>query len=494
LKFAGRTPSRALSPLTQEGWLRSARATSSRTLALGIALLALLLLPVVAFLRTALGNTTPFEYSLRISPQTPLSDFAPSAANTQLSVVETGWWETFAALPIFAGELTQSLTGRGLLWIVLLALIGATLWYVVARVGGWRKPSIALILLLALQLCGAAYYFSSFRAPSRTLNTAFTAFDFHTHTTHSAGLLTPQQQIDWHRRRGFKGLAFTDTNRLMEPAEFAALQRSNPDMLLLNGSEYQSGNAHLIFLGLRTAVDGRRMPNVEQAVRTAKSQGAIVIVAHPWSPGKHSLEEFRRMGVHGFEGWNGVVWDRRVTLLNQNQNLISVGSTDDLSKSGARCHVWTLLPAGIDDSEDVLRALRMRKTAVAFALDDSNTPEAYNQNRRASRRPQALAGAMSVAWNSLTRAQQVAALLGMIACLSTSWAWGLAPARPETTLAGPQRAVGFLRRRRLVLRSVAALIVVLAFAGSLAAAYFAMADMHRCPSCTSHRCTRSACG
>jgi hypothetical protein len=36
--------------------------------------------------------------------------------------------------------------------------------------------------------------------------------------------------------------------------------------------------------------------------------------------------------------------------------------------------------------------------------------------------------------------------------------------------------VGFLRRRRLTLRGIAVLIVVLAFAGSLAAAYFAMSE------------------
>jgi hypothetical protein len=447
-----------------------------RALALRIALIAILLLPLVASLRFAIGNTTRFEYSLQIFTQSPLPNFAPRDANTQLAAVETGWWETFAALPVFAGELTQALSGRGLMWIVLLALCGATLWYVVAQWGRWRKPSIPLILLLALQLCATAYYFSSFRAPPRTLNTAFTAFDFHTHTTHSSGLLTPQQQIDWHRQRGFNGLAFTDTNRMIAAPEFAALQRANPDMLLLNGSEYQSGNAHFILLGLRKAIDGRAVPDAREAVRLANAQGALVIVAHPWSPGKYKPEEFVRMGVHGFEGWNGVVWDRSVALLNESRGLISVGSTDDLSKSGARCYVWTLLPRGMDDTDDVLRALRLRKTSIAFALGDGNTPQAYNENRRASRRPAALSGAVGTAWNSLTRAQKMAASLGIIACVAALWAWGAAPARPKTTLAGPQRAVGFLRRRRLTLRVLAALVILLAFAGSFAAAYFAMAE------------------
>jgi hypothetical protein len=445
-------------------------------LAFRIALLALLLLPVVASLRLAIGNTTRFEYSLQFFTQAPLPNFAPRGANTRLWVVETGWWETVAALPIFAGELTQALTGRGLLWIVLLALLGATLWYIVAHWGHWRKPSIPLVLLLALQLCGAAYYSSSFRSPVRRLSTPFSAFDFHTHTTYSSGLLTPQQQIDWHRQRGFKGLAFTDTNQMIPPAEFASLQRANPDMLLLNGSEYQSGSAHLLFLGLRKAIDGRVVPDARQAVRAAKAQGALVIVAHPWSPGKYKPDEFVRMGVQGFEGWNGVVWDRDVALLNKRRGLISVGSTDDLSKSGARCYVWTLLPRGLDDPGDVLRALRLRKTSVVFALSDGNTPEAYNANRRASRRPSALLGAASTAWNSLTNAQKVAASLSLIACIAALWAWGAAPARSATVLAGPQRAVGFLKRRRFTLRGIAAVIVLLAFAGSLAAAYFAMAE------------------
>jgi hypothetical protein len=54
----------------------------------------------------------------------------------------------------------------------------------------------------------AAYYFSSFRERHSVANVAF-GFDFMRTPRTANGLLTPQQQIDWHRARGFSRLAFT---------------------------------------------------------------------------------------------------------------------------------------------------------------------------------------------------------------------------------------------------------------------------------------------
>lgn len=417
------------------------------------------------------GDRVPFERPLQIFAPAPLPNFAPTTRNTTLQNVPAGWWATLGAPLLFSGEMAQALGPRGLVPFAATALLLALAWLGASYLGEWRRPCVPLLVLLALQGFGAAYYFSSFRAPPRRLQTPFTAFDFHTHTTRSSGLLTPQQQINWHRARGFKGLAFTDKNAMMPEDELSALRAANPDLLLLNGCEYQSGRAHLIMLGLKTVPRDR---NVARAVRAAKAQGAVVIVAHPWEPGRISPGQFLQMGVDGFEAWNGQVWSRDLALLSKRRRLLATSATDDLSKSGARCFTWTLLPRGLDDAGDVLRALRLRKTAVAYALDERDTFAAYQNRRAAMRGLGAVPLALGAAWRTLALAQRINAVLGLVACVALLWMWGAQSSRRAAALPGPQRAVGFLRRRRLISRGVAAGLMLFAFIGSIGAAVLCM--------------------
>lgn len=432
-----------------------------------MALAALALMLLAATARARLGNDAPFERPLQIFAPAPLPNFAPSTRNVALQKVPAGWSATLGALPVFLGETAQALGPRGIVPFAVASLLLALGWLGASYLGEWRRPCVPLLLLLALQGFGAAFYFSSFRAPPRRLQTAFTAFDFHTHSTLSTGLMTPQQQVNWHRARGFRGLAFTEKNALMPAAEFAALQAANPDMLLLNGYEYQSGRAHLIMLGLKRAPRERKL---ERAIRDAKAQGAVVIVAHPWEPNRVSPTEFVQMGVDGFEAWNGRVWSRDLARLNKQRRLLATSATDDLSKSGSRCFTWTLLPPGMDDSGDVLRALRLRKTAVAYALDAGDTFAAYENRRAAMRGIGAVPLALGAAWETLSRAQRINTVLGLLACVALLWMWGAQSSKRAAPLPGPQRAVGFLRRRRLSARGAAALLMALAFIGSIAVA------------------------
>ncbi|HEX8834723.1 MAG TPA: hypothetical protein VF719_11005, partial [Abditibacteriaceae bacterium] len=430
-------------------------------------------IPLIALARNGLGNSLPFERSLQIFNPTPLPNFSPSAANTSLQSTPSGFLATVAAPLVFFGELTQQLGPRGIPVYFSVVLLLSLLWLGLAFLGEWRKPPVAFICLIALQLFGAAYYWSSFRAPSRTIKTPFTSFDFHTHTTYSSGLLTPQQQIDWHRARGFKGLAFTDSDLMIPQREFAALVAKNPDMLLLNGSEYR-GSTHLILLGLKSAITSKQY-DVQGAIAAAKKQGAIVIVAHPWTGGSSiSTERFIQLGVDGFEAWNGVVWRAELARTARSRKLLATTGTDTLSKSGSRSYTWSILPRGMDDSGDVLRALRMRKVAAAFALDTRDTPEAYDARQRTLKKPRGLFVATGAAWNSLTRTQQLCTLLGAVASGLLLWAWGAGTSKRAMHLAGPQRAVGFLRKRRIAGRMPSVALMVLAWAGSIAAAIYAL--------------------
>jgi hypothetical protein len=443
-----------------------------------VAVAALVLMLAAATLRTRLGNVAPFSHSLQFFRVTPFPNFAPRAANTALHGIAPGWLETLAAVVVFGGELAQQLGGRGAPWLLALVLAAALLWLGLACRGEWRRPSVPFIVLLAIQLFLASYYLVSFRTPASRLDTPFTAFDFHAHTSRSNGLMAPQQQINWHRARGFKGLAFTDTDTLMPPAQLAALRAANPDMLLLNGSEYH-GDAHLILLGLKTAISSRAIKEVPDAIRAAKKQGALVIVAHPWSQHKYAPEQFLRMGADGFEAWNGVIWSRAVARFLQAHRLIATTATDTLSKSGSRCYTWTLLPPGMDDGDDVLRALRLRKTMPVSALGAEDTPAAYDARQARLKSFAAVPLAVGAAWSTLTRAQRINTLLGLVVAVAVLWAWGAQSSKRPFVPPGPQRAVGFLRRRRLGPRLAGLLLMLLAFLGIIGAALLTFGSLFK---------------
>jgi hypothetical protein len=428
-------------------------------------------MPVVALGRGVIGNRAPWTHPLNIVQLSPLPNFAPKVANTTLTTPDVGFFETLLAPLWLWGETAQTLGDTGARVYVLLAAVILLAWYGLAQLGGWRRPPVAFVLLILVQGFGATYYLTTFRSPARVLKTPFTAFDLHTHTTYSSGLLTPQQQIDWHRARGFKGLAFTDSNRMIPEREFAGLQASNSDMLLLNGCEYR-GSHHIVFLGITKAISAKEF-DFEGAIQEAARQNAIVVMPHPWDDGEEKMERLLVPGVSGVEAWNGTIYSKPLVNIARTRNLFLAASTDTYSKSGSRCYTYTLLPLGMDDSDDVLRALRLKKTAVAVTSNAFVSPSAWEDSRKSVgrlKRPLAPIAATKTAWSTLTKAQQVCAVLGFGALIALVWSWGATAEKKPMSFAGPQRVVGFLRRRQLQARAPGFVLMLLAWLGSIAAA------------------------
>jgi len=472
LKFKGRTQSRGTIELKGIG----SRPNKVQAMAWRLVLAALALSLLVTLAHDRIGNTViaPPGGALQLTLIEPFQRYRPTAT---IENVPVGRAATFGAAWVFlekwAQELDPQIIGsRGLTWLLVLVAIGVAVWLLLAHFGEWRKPSVPFSVLLALQLFAGAYYFSSFRAPAQKLNTLYTAFDFHAHTTRSNGLLTPQQQIDWHRARGFGGLAFTDSDSLMPADELTKLRLANPDMLLVNGSEYHGSDVHILFFGLRKPISSHEL-DVREAIRSANHQNAIAIVAHPWYPAKYTPEELIDMGVDGFEGWNGIVWSSEIADLVRDKQLIGTTGTDTISKSGPHCFTWTLLPRGLRNEGDVLRSLRMRKVAVASTLGDNDTPAGFDARRARSRSPMVLLSSAHAAWRQLSLAQRINTVLGLVAALALLWLWG-SGARNSSSVSAPSRVVGFLRKRRLPARVLGVLLMVLAFAGSIAAALVTM--------------------
>jgi predicted metal-dependent phosphoesterase TrpH len=488
LKFAGRTPSRILPAARQTQWRSSQQRETLRLWAWAIAAICFVLMIGAATARSMLGDTVSGAAQLQIWNGDGLPGLTPDAL--RLAPVAASWWQTFGAPALWGGEVAQAMTPRGLLWIIVLALLFALIWNAVARAVKWRLLVVPFVVLLGLQWTGAMYFASSFNVPTRKLETStqqvatiasasFAAFDFHCHTTLSSGLMTPQQQINWHRVRGFRGMAFTDSNRMMSDAQLSRLREANPDMILLNGCEYQNRKAHLIFLGLSQVVNKRNAPDAREAIRQAKAQGALTIVAHPWDA-KHSPEEFVQMGVDGFESANGIIWSKEISDFVAARKLLTTAVTDDASKSGSRCATWTVLNADMSTPQDVIAALRAKQTALAVTLAAEDTQDSFKDQRRSARSPLILLSAMSEGWTRLTPAQQISTALGWIALAALLVGWCAVPAPAQTPLAnshsGPQHAARFLRKRRFLYRALAVVIMVLTFVISVAAAVLAMSE------------------
>ena len=375
---------------------------------------------------------------------------------------------TLAALPIFAGRFAHELGGRGLPWFGVWVLFASLGWYAIAVFNNRRLPPVPFLVLLMFQVLGVAGYLDSFSEPTARLISVDRVMDFHVHTTLSTGLLTPQQQIDWHRARGFTGLAFTDLNSLMPEEQFLALCAANPDMLIVNGCEYD-GTDHLLFLGLSQPVTAHAF-DVPAAIAAAKRQGAVVIGAplEALYPNSYANEQPGNAGIDGLEILNGSIFSPDLAQRESAGRLIGTAGSGALSRSGSQCFSWTLLPQGLHNQYDVLRALRLRKTGIVTTLSFLDSPPNYMDDQERLRGPAGSFFAARAAWFELSRLQRVNALLQLAAVLSLVLYFAAPPRRKTPNSNGPHRAMGYLRRRRLLPRLGGLMVMAMGVAGSIA--------------------------
>lgn len=487
LRFSGRTPSRIGGTGARAGapygGAKLNRGHAGRVVALRVAMAALALLVLVALLRAPLDNRSARGDNGDNRGRVPQSTLAPVASlwrfganlpnfqtRAQVQRVPPGFFETLLSPLVWLGESVRAFdqpgqsTLSGALWLAGLLFSAIVVWFVLAQLGEWRRPSLPSVFLLLLQMVGMATLLAAWRAPSLRVETPFTAIDFRVVTTHSSGMLTPQQHIDRHRAAGFKGLAFVDSPPLTQ-STLDGLRAANPDILILNGTEQRGPQAHLLFFGARLPSIARES-SAAQAIAQAKKLGALVLVAQPWRPGTLPADRLMAMGADGIVAWNGNFWDRALAERGRARNWIVVGddalgdSAAFATRDGSRHGVWTLLPRGMDESRDVWRALARRKTAVASTLSDADKLDSQAA-------PRHIVGAARSAWRSLGRAAQINTLLGMVAIVALVWAWGAQAGHKLAAPTGPNSALGFLRRRRLAGCLSGAMLILVAFAATL---------------------------
>ncbi len=385
-----------------------------------------------------------------------------------------GWGETFWALPTLAGEWAQRLSPRqagasGAAWAIGLAWMLLLLWWLAALGLNTRRPSLGLGLLILAQGFGASYWLGSMRAPIRRLETSSTcrAFDLGAHIIGSGGLLSPAQSLAWHQARGFSGLALSDADA--SPNDFSALERAYPNMMLLRALDLSARDGTQ-----RRLILPQLPPPLPLDAKARAIAKAFVMLPAPWSvrePGLNLAPSGQSLVPQAIEAWSGGVGDEALAREARARGLAVVGSAG--SDGGSDCFVWTLLPSDVRTSEDVIKALKGRRVAVAYALPKDETPAGLETRRQESARLGVVLKSWRQSMSKLSRAQKINVWLQVLGLVLALLWWGARAAEVVEAPGGPQTAMKFLRRKRLLSRANGLAMMLLALVGSIWIARFA---------------------
>jgi predicted metal-dependent phosphoesterase TrpH len=218
-------------------------------------------------------------------------------------------------------------------------------------------------------------------------------FDFHVHTTHSDGTLTPARRVDWYIDQGIQGAAFSDHHNL-DAAIIAQkyIEKKNLDFTVLQAQEFTDDpeNIHLNIYGNTDQViiptnyrgegDSPEKLTCQEAIQWAKSEGFFVIVNHYKEPTRapFTYEQLMEWGVDGFEVING--GDERAPEIRQfclDNNLICIAGSDIHSNEDINTFVKLKLEDPTNKSIDaIFQALKHNEheaVLVEYFPNDAQT-------------------------------------------------------------------------------------------------------------------------
>lgn len=178
----------------------------------------------------------------------------------------------------------------------------------------------ALLVFAALVFSSLTLHVPTHRITATTLAPGEYLFDFHVHTWHSDGSLSPAARVDWYINQGIHGAAFSDHNTIrgaLEAREY--VERAGLNFTVIIAQEYTMLDpyVHLNIYGLEwdyappaeyehptwTEV---RFLNISDMIADVKANGGFVTVNHYGADGSpYTYAQFRDWGVDGFEIVNG---------------------------------------------------------------------------------------------------------------------------------------------------------------------------------------------
>ncbi len=201
--------------------------------------------------------------------------------------------------------------------------------------------------------------------------------DIHIHTTHSDGMATVEQVLDFAEHKTDLDLIAITDHDMFDGADEARnlAARRNYRFQVLTGMEVTTLEGHLLVLGIDKPV--RSLQRLDKTIAHVHAQGGIVIAPHPMSWMIRSIGRNGLLRIHqtpddliyfdGFETLNpslaGRVVEKQVRELNARVlQLAETGGSDShvLPTIGSAATVFPgKTPA------DLRRALRDKTTAVA---------------------------------------------------------------------------------------------------------------------------------
>jgi predicted metal-dependent phosphoesterase TrpH len=191
----------------------------------------------------------------------------------------------------------------------------------------------------------------------------------HVHSAASDGKLTPDEVIDWYRRRGYHFLALTDhrvgSEALSVDADFVTLSG-----IELDGTDTHTGLYHVVGLAPArpAALVSEDNYSMQDAVNRLRAAGALVAIAHPYWSGQMSKDLLDIEGCFALEiyntgcevedakGFSTVHWD---DLLAAGRKLWGIAVDDAHWRHGANDagQGWVWVKAPVLTQEAILQAL-----------------------------------------------------------------------------------------------------------------------------------------
>lgn len=163
---------------------------------------------------------------------------------------------------------------------------------------------------------------------------------------------------------GLDGICITDheSNEIKEEAKELSKKEKFP---IIVGAEFLTFEGDILVFGLD------KLPNekihAEKLIQMVENVGGVAIAAHPYRKNNRGLEEKIRTvkGLHGIECFNGST--------PMDLNLLAYGDAEFRGAAmlgGSDCHVTdkigifaTRFPSGVESLEDLIWAIRNRRTS-----------------------------------------------------------------------------------------------------------------------------------
>lgn len=107
-------------------------------------------------------------------------------------------------------------------------------------------------------------------------------FELHCHTFHSDGSMSPQRLVERAVEREYAGIAITDHNTV-SGAEKVYSEGKLKGLTVLKGIEWTTFYGHIVCISDRQILDWRELSkeNIDEKLKFAHENGAIVTLAHP---------------------------------------------------------------------------------------------------------------------------------------------------------------------------------------------------------------------